>query len=72
MGGRQVTLIGRALDPLERQEAEELPVVPDRLAVDAERLAAVALDLLGERLDGTGRLLRGTAQAWLSSADRSS
>ena len=62
MGRGQVPLVGRALDALEREETEDLPVLADRLAVDTERLAAVALDLLGERLDGTRRLLRGTAQ----------
>jgi hypothetical protein len=62
VGRGQVPLVGRARDALEREETENLPVLADRLAVDAERLAAVPLDLLGERLDGTGRLLRGTAQ----------
>ena len=57
VGRREIALVGGGLDLLERQEAEDLPVIAHRLAVDGEHRAAVALDLLGQRGHRPGRLL---------------
>src|SRR5438552_3378550 len=54
VGRREVALVGARLHALARQQAEDLPVVPERLLVERERRAAVALDLRRKRL-GLGR-----------------
>src|SRR2546425_4496324 len=56
VGRREVALIGASLHALSGQEAEDLPVIADRLLVDRERRAAVALDLRRERPGLGGRL----------------
>ncbi len=48
MRRRQVALVGRGLDLVEGQEAEDLPVLPDGILVDGEHVTAVPLYLLGE------------------------
>src|SRR2546428_607420 len=56
VGRREVALIGAGLDALAGQEAEDLPVIADRLLVDRERRPAVALDLRRQRPGPGGRL----------------
>src|SRR5213592_5192279 len=67
VGRREVALVGARLHALARQQAEDLPVVPERLLVERERRAAVALDLRRKRL-GLGRRF----PAHLSQATRES
>src|SRR5439155_12680129 len=49
---REVALVGGRLDLVHGEEAEDVPVLADGVAVDGEGLAAVVLDLLGEGTDG--------------------
>ena len=64
VGGREVALVGRGRDLVDGQQAEDLPVAADRLAVDGERLAAVVLDLRRERRHGPGGTLVADARPW--------
>ena len=52
---REIALVGRRLDLVDRQQREDVPVAADGILVDGERLAAVPADLLGERGDVRGR-----------------
>src|SRR6266545_1151630 len=54
---RQVTLIRARLHAIEGQEAEDLPVLADGVAIERQHVPAVSLDLLGERA-GLARGLR--------------
>ncbi len=53
--GERSRWYGVGLDLGHRQQAEDVPVIAHRLAVDGQRLPAVALDLLGQGHDLTGR-----------------
>src|SRR3989454_49344 len=63
VGRREVALVGARLHALARQQAEDLPVVPERLLVERERRAAVALDLRRKRLGLGGRFPAHLSQA---------
>ncbi len=59
VGGREVALVGRRRDGIGREEGEDVPMVPHRLAIDREGVAAVGLDPLGEGRHGPRRIAVG-------------
>ena len=51
MGLREVALVGRRFDDLDRQRRHDHPAAAERLFVDGQHLAAVLLDLPAQRRD---------------------
>jgi hypothetical protein len=49
---RQVALVRRGFDQLDRQAGEDLPVAAQRIPIGSEDRAAVGLDRLGQAGDG--------------------